>query len=652
MKVLSKSRFKLGLECPNKLHYIGKKEYANQKTEDSFLQALAEGGFQVEELARMHYPGGELMEGRDGDYEHLNSWTHELLQRENVTIYEAAFLHESLFVRTDILVKTGNKIRLIEVKAKSFNSNDPNIFIGKRGGLVTGWKPYLFDLAFQAYVLQKCYPEFEVSSYFMMADKTKKATVDGLNQLFRISRNSENRTGIIKLVDSIEEIGESVLSEVNVDDVIQGIHSSLYKYHDSMGFEESIEQLKNWYIKDEYPNWPLNFSSCKGCEYKSHDETMKSGYHECFKKQKGLDRAQLEKPNIFEVWNFRRGAKLFEEDRFFLDELSIDDIGIKEVAGKLSSSERQWIQIEKAAEADNSVYLDRDGLKDEMKTWIWPLHFIDFETSAVALPFTAGMKPYEQVAFQFSHHVLFEDGTIEHQSEYLNNIPGQFPNFDFVRALKESLSNDNGTIFRFATHENSILNAIYDQLSASVEPEKEVLKHFIKSITVAKNDRVEKWEGERKMVDLCQIIKDYYYNPLTKGSNSIKAVLPAVLASSEFLKNKYSSPISAINVSSKNFDPNHVWLELNDGQVKSPYKMLSPLFNDWSDEELEGAISEMESLSDGGAALTAYGKLQYQNMTEKERETLSQGLLKYCELDTLAMVMIWEHLIELLQEQF
>jgi hypothetical protein len=648
MKVLSKSRFKLGLECPNKLYYTGKKEYANQKTEDSFLQALAEGGFQVEELSRMHYPGGELMEGRDGDYEHLNSWTHELLQRENVTIYEAAFLHESLFVRTDILVKTGNKIRLIEVKAKSFNSNDPNIFIGKRGGLVTGWKPYLFDLAFQAYVLQKCYPEFEVSSYFMMADKTKKATVDGLNQLFRISRNSESRTGIIKLVDSIEEIGESVLSEVNVDDVIQGIHSSSYKYHDSMGFEESIVHLKNWYIKDEYPNWPLNFSSCKSCEYKSVDDSLKSGYHECFKKQKGLDRAQLEKPNIFEVWNFRKGAKLFEDDRFFLEELNIDDIGIKEVAGKLSSSERQWIQIEKAVEVDNSIYLDKEGLKEEMDSWKWPLHFIDFETSAVALPFTAGMHPYEQVAFQFSHHVLYSDGKIEHQSEFLSNTPGEFPNVNFVRRLKAALSHDDGTIFRFATHENSILNAIYDQLTDSKEEDRLELKEFIKSITNSKNDRVEKWVGERNMVDLCQVIKDYYYNPLTKGSNSIKAVLPAVLATSTLLQNKYSQPISQINVTSHNFAPEHVWLRIENGKVISPYKMLPALFEGWTEEELDGAISEMESLSDGGAALTAYGKLQYQDMTVKERETLSQGLLKYCELDTLAMVMIYEHLKEII----
>lgn len=44
MRVLTKSRFKLGLECPNKLYYTSKKEYANKKQEDPFLLALAEGG--------------------------------------------------------------------------------------------------------------------------------------------------------------------------------------------------------------------------------------------------------------------------------------------------------------------------------------------------------------------------------------------------------------------------------------------------------------------------------------------------------------------------------------------------------------------------------------------------------------------------------
>lgn len=132
MKVLTKSRFKLGLECPNKLFYTSKKEYANEKVSDPFLEALAQGGFQVEELARMHYPDGILIEGNDGDYELLWNQTQKLLLQENVIIFEAAFLYNGLFIRTDILVKRGNRIELIEVKSKSFNPSENNLFWGKR----------------------------------------------------------------------------------------------------------------------------------------------------------------------------------------------------------------------------------------------------------------------------------------------------------------------------------------------------------------------------------------------------------------------------------------------------------------------------------------------------------------------------------------
>jgi len=44
IRLLTKSRYKLGLECPNKLFYTRKKEYANTQTDDSFLEALAQGG--------------------------------------------------------------------------------------------------------------------------------------------------------------------------------------------------------------------------------------------------------------------------------------------------------------------------------------------------------------------------------------------------------------------------------------------------------------------------------------------------------------------------------------------------------------------------------------------------------------------------------
>ena len=35
--------------------------------------------------------------------------------------------------------------------------------------------------------------------------------------------------------------------------------------------------------------------------------------------------------------------------------------------------------------------------------------------------------------------------------------------------------------------------------------------------------------------------------------------------------------------------------------------------------------------------------LQYSDMEIKEREAIIDALLRYCELDTLAMVMIYEH---------
>ena len=69
MRVLSKSRFKLGLECPNKLFFTNDKTFANKKASDSFLQSLAEGGFQVEALARLHYPDGIFIDAEAFDYE-------------------------------------------------------------------------------------------------------------------------------------------------------------------------------------------------------------------------------------------------------------------------------------------------------------------------------------------------------------------------------------------------------------------------------------------------------------------------------------------------------------------------------------------------------------------------------------------------------
>lgn len=161
-----------------------------------------------------------------------------------------------------------------------------------------------------------------------------------------------------------------------------------------------------------------------------------------------------------------------------MSQLSEEDFNIKVEAGRISASERKWIQVQKEVNKDKSIHIERSELKHEMSKWKFPLHFIDFETSAVALPFTANRKPYEQVAFQFSEHVYYEDGSIEHKSEYINAEPGVFPNFDFARALKKSLEMDSRSVFRFADHENTILNEIIKQLNNSNEIDKIELIEF------------------------------------------------------------------------------------------------------------------------------------------------------------------------------
>lgn len=57
-RYLTKSRFKLAVTCPTKLYYAGKPEqFADSHADNAFLTALADGGFQVGELAKLMYPG-------------------------------------------------------------------------------------------------------------------------------------------------------------------------------------------------------------------------------------------------------------------------------------------------------------------------------------------------------------------------------------------------------------------------------------------------------------------------------------------------------------------------------------------------------------------------------------------------------------------
>lgn len=153
------------------------------------------------------------------------------------------------------------------------------------------------------------------------------------------------------------------------------------------------------------------------------------------------------------------------------------------------------------------------------------------------------------------------------------------------------------------------------------------------------------------MADLLEVVKRYFYEPKEMGgSNSIKVVLPAVLNVSQYLKDKYSKPIygGTADIPSCNHTTPIAWIEMDaDGHVENPYHLLVSVANlaglDAHDEAYVNAHDDEDefTVANGGAALTAYNKMMFSDA--KMSVALRKALLRYCELDTMAMVFIWEY---------
>jgi len=649
-RYLTKSRFKLACECPTKLFYTRKDEYPDQKKDDPFMAALAEGGFQVGELAKLHYPGG--LDVKEKGYDAPLKVTNDYIDQnpDEAIIYEAAVRYKNLFIRVDVFIKRGNRIQLIEVKAKSFDSRNERPFLNGKGYIASGWKDYLYDVAFQKYVIQKAFPDCVISSYLMLVDKAAVCVEDGLNQKFKIVSSGDMKEAVQVGDVSQAHIDSRILKPVSADHEVNLIECNEdSSTPDPLSFEQRINLYADAYVNNKKIFTPIS-KSCEKCEFRATDDQLanekKDGFKECWKHELKWKDSNFEQNTVLDIWNFHGKDKLIKKGTIRMVDVHEEDISPDpmELGEPMSNKQRQWMQIDKYKNKDNSVFIDKAGLAKEIANWNYPLHFIDFETSRVAIPFYAGRKPYEQMAFQFSHHVIYEDGRVQHKGQYLN-ADSEFPNYEFLRALKMELEGDEGTIFRYSYHENTVLNEICDQLEAEINPphDKRELIDFVHRITYKTGVRP---AGPRCMVDLCKSVQDYTFYPSGRGRTSIKVTLPAILNNSAYLQSKYSKPIYGVGcqINSLNFTDPMTWIEIKGGVVVDPYKRLPAMFQDWSDEDLERIerLSEEEGIKEGGAAMMAWAKMHFTEMSEEEKGEIKKALLKYCELDTLAMVMIFE----------
>ena len=145
------------------------------------------------------------------------------------------------------------------------------------------------------------------------------------------------------------------------------------------------------------------------------------------------------------------------------------------------------------------------SLTDELDNIVPPAHFLDFETLGPALPVYKGTRPYAMVPFQWSDHVLHEDGRISHD-EYLAEGSDD-PRADLAEALVAQLAGA-ATIVAYSSYEQTCIRSLIDAL-----PDHQASLERLLALP---------W------VDLLKIVQGHYYHRNFHGSFSIKSVLPAI----------------------------------------------------------------------------------------------------------------------------
>lgn len=613
--MLTKSDFKIALSCPKKLIYK-KRGYGTKNDEDGYITMLAEGGHIVGKLAQLYYPDGlEIVATTLEDA--IEETRMAVADNVKVTLFEATFSSGDKIVRVDILEKNDNVLNIIEVKSKSFDSND-------RLKSIRDLRDSIDDVAFQAMILHDAYPGFEVNSYLLLPEKSRRTSIEGLPGWFTVNE------GVMELFENDELPAQASVQYkkhqivFNYDDdpnrqkyITQLIEDRLLTLVDvkrqvmevdeaaRIRAEQFLRILNDGISETDYS---IN-KNCVHCEFNLGQETLGNGYRECWGELANID------PHIFDLYY---GGGIRTRGNYYLDELiserkvSFSDLDVERFRNQKGDlgprGFRQQLQVEKTLA--NEEWINNE-LQTELNNLEYPLHFIDFETYGGAIPFFKRMRPFEKVAFQWSCHTVESPDSAPTHSEWLN-CDYNFPNFLFAQSLMDKIG-DTGTPLMWSSYENTTLRDILAQIDIHGYENSE-LKTWLTEIT--KDE-----ERDGRFVDLNELTLRHYFHPMMKGKTSIKKVLPAVLCDSVF--------VSSIP-----------WVEefvLNNSEgAINPYDNLSSVIEDMETEEL---------VEDGTDAMKAYYEIMYGSLSEDQtkKDAVKRNLLKYCRLDSMAMVIIWKY---------
>lgn len=266
----------------------------------------------------------------------------------------------------------------------------------------------------------------------------------------------------------------------------------------------------------------------------------------------------LPKPNVFDIAVMQKRSKF---KKYYEGKISFEDLENE----KINKKYLEQIDFELN---DREPKINKGAINDLLSSLKYPLYFIDYESFQYAIPEIVGTKPYQQIPFQYSLHIIPEEGAPMEHKEYLTEGEDENMIRNFAESMIGDLPEDGSVIVYNKGFESSVNRKI-----GEMYPDLE--------------DEIERINGN--MVDFMVPFRNRdYYTKEMEGSYSIKYVLPALCPELDY--------------------------------------------------------SSLPLVHNGGEASEAF--LSLKDKTPDEQEEIREGLLRYCELDTLAMVKIWEKFIE------
>jgi len=282
------------------------------------------------------------------------------------------------------------------------------------------------------------------------------------------------RAYIVHINNKYVREGElDIKSLFTIADISEEVQDSQYAIEPNLS---DMEQM----LQGEMPTIDIggHCDSPFACDFKEH----------CWK--------HIPSPSVFNLY-WMNGAKKFE--MYYKGMLTYAD-----VPENFRLNNTQSLQVQTAISGE--PYINKEIIEKFLGTIQYPINFFDFETFQNAIPRFEKQRPYQQMPFQYSLHILHEDGTMKHK-EFLGDENSD-PRTDLIEQMLLDITNEGSIVAYNQSFEISRIK----ELAQFDESKKEEL--------LALNER---------FVDLIVPFRGRgYYHPDFNGSFSIKSVLPAL----------------------------------------------------------------------------------------------------------------------------